>query len=83
LVLNEAERLREHLRFLEAKSKDDCLNDLWEFLKLGDLAYQKKKMKGYMLPFHIREKNMRIPEDDPAHRYKVRNKKIPFSEVRK
>lgn len=31
----------------------------------------------------MHEKFERIPEDDPGNRYKIRSKKIPFSDVRK
>jgi len=35
------------------------------------------------LAFNIRDKKSRVPEDDPGHRYKVKHKKIPFSDVKK
>ena len=31
----------------------------------------------------MHEKLTRIPDDDPANKYKIRFKKIPFSDVRK
>ena len=41
------------------------------------------KVKGFHNPFHIHEKLSRIPEDDIGHKYKIRNKKVPFSDVKK
>lgn len=40
-------------------------------------------MRGYCIPFSMKDKYERIPEDDPGHRYKVKRQKIPFSEVKK
>lgn len=54
-----------------------------EFLEFEDPNVYRKKIKGFSLAFHIKGKNYRIPDDDPAHKYKVRYKKIPFSDVKK
>lgn len=43
----------------------------------------RKMMKGYNIPFNMREKYTRVDDDDIAHKYKVRYKKIPFSDVKK
>lgn len=52
-------------------------------MELDDKEAYQKKMKGFHLPFYMHEKLSRIPDDDPANKYKVRFKKIPFSDVRK
>lgn len=50
---------------------------------MDDQNLYKQKIKGFNLAFSIREKYERIPEDDPGHRYKVKNKKVAFAEVKK
>ena len=52
-------------------------------MEIDDLKAYQSKIKGYHMPFFMHEKYERIPENDPGHRYKVRYKKIPFSEVKK
>ena len=52
-------------------------------MEIDDLKTYQGKIKGYHMPFFMHEKYERIPESDPGHRYKVRYKKIPFSEVKK
>ena len=50
---------------------------------VDDKRIYMKKMKGFHLPFYLHDKNPRIPDNDPGHRYKIRNKKVPFSDVRR
>jgi len=52
-------------------------------MEIDDKKAYKSKIKGYHMPFFMHEKYERIPENDPGNRYKIRNKKIPFMEVKK
>ena len=35
------------------------------------------------MPFYLHDKATRVEEDDIGHNYKVKNKKLPFSDVKK
>lgn len=52
-------------------------------MELDDQRSYQSKLKGFHLPFFMHEKYERIPEDDPGQKYKIRNKKLPFSDVKK
>ncbi|CDW77792.1 UNKNOWN [Stylonychia lemnae] len=75
--------LVKELQKLKAKTLDHTLDELYKYMELDIPQAYQKKLKGFHLPFFIHEKYERIPEDDPGQRYKVRFKKIPFSDVKK
>lgn len=81
-MYDEKEKIEKMIRELVNKTKDNFTNDMMAFLGFHDPNYYRKKTKGFTLPFNIRDKSMRIPEDDLANRYKVRNKKHPFANVK-
>lgn len=77
------EVLIKELQKLKVKTIDQTTDELYKYMELDYPEIYQKKLKGFHLPFFIHDKYERIPEDDPGHRYKVRFKKIPFSDVKK
>ena len=77
------EELTKTLFKLRNKTLEHTTEELYRHMEIDDPKAYQKKLKGYHLPFFMHEKYERIPEDDPGNRYKVRFKKIPFSDVRK
>lgn len=65
-------------------SKEQCLKDFYTYLQI-DLPnnFFRQKIKGYCLAFNIRDKYERISKDDIGSRYKVKNKKHDFNDVKK
>lgn len=65
----------------EARTRFQCMEELHKFLRLDEPSIYRKKIKGYCMPFGIRDKTGRIPETPSTHHYKVRKQKIklPFA----
>ena len=54
-----------------------------KYLEIDDLRQYQSKMKGFHMPFYLHDKATRVEDDDIGHNYKVKNKKLPFSDVKK
>jgi len=53
-------------------NEDARLENLYDFLECHDPVKYRKKLNGMTLPFGIREKQGRIPKDDPCLKYRYK-----------
>ena len=74
-------RLESERTALFAKSEDDCKEDVMIFLECHDPAKYRKKIKGFHLAFNVREKVLRIGEEDKP-KYQFKNK-LSAEEIKK
>eukprot|EP00347_Sterkiella_histriomuscorum_P016688 403352238 len=77
------DQLVKELKNLRAKTVEQTTDELYRYMELDNSQAYQKKLKGFHMPFFMHDKYERIPEDDPGKRYKIRFKKIPFSDVKK
>jgi hypothetical protein len=66
---------------LENKSEDNCKEDILQYLECHDPSKYRKKIKGFHIAFNIREKVLRVGEDELS-KYKFKSKLSP-EEIKK
>lgn len=63
-IIIEKERLVKLKQELDNKTQADLEEEIFEFIDCDEPARYRKKIKGFQLPFSIRDKVLRIPESE-------------------
>ena len=60
---------------MDERTDKEKLIELYGILECDDIQKYRKKIKGFTLPFHIKEETYRIPREDSSRKYQFKSDK--------